>query len=173
MQRRIICNGSGIAVNPVNSAPLGPTDQRSKIGTFNIAPTWTRLIGSNAVFTFGGFVRKDQYNYYPSADPFADFSPGLQAQTITQDRKLTNAGVRTDISYVKGIHNIKAGITYEHTFLTESDTIATVDPGFASLLIISTRVVAPFRTPPVAPSTAGILCSQMKWVPARHSPPWI
>src|SRR5580700_1244377 len=128
------CNAAGVAVNPVDmTTPLGPTDQRSKIGTYNIAPTWTRLLGVNAVFTLGGFVRKDQYNYYPSADPFADFSPGLQAQTIAQDRKLTNAGVRTDISYVKGIHNIKAGITYQQTFLTENDTLATVDPGFSSL----------------------------------------
>jgi hypothetical protein len=128
------CNAAGVAVNPVDmTTPLGPTDQRSKIGTYNIAPTWTRLLGTNAVFTFGGFVRKDQYNYYPSADPFADFSPGLQAQTIGQDRKLTNVGVRSDISYVKGIHNIKAGATYQQTFLTENDTLATVDPGFAGL----------------------------------------
>jgi hypothetical protein len=127
------CNAAGVAVNPLNGALLGPTDQRSKIGTFNIAPTWTRLIGTTAVFTFGGFVRKDQFNFYPSADPFADFSPGLQSQTITQDRKLTNTGLRSDISYVKGIHNIKAGVTYEQTFLTENDTIATVDPGFSGL----------------------------------------
>jgi len=127
------CNAASVAVNPLNGAPLGPTDQRSKIGTFNIAPTWTRLIGTTAVFTFGGFVRRDQFNFYPSADPFADFSPGLQSQTITQDRKLTNTGLRSDISYVKGIHNIKAGITYEQTFLTENDTIATVDPGFSGL----------------------------------------
>ena len=32
------------------------------------------------------------------------------------------------ISYVKGIHNIKLGINYEHTFLTENDTIGLVDP---------------------------------------------
>jgi hypothetical protein len=127
------CNQAGVAINPVNGAPLGPTDQRSQIKTFNIAPTWTRLISSNAVFTFGGFVRKDQFNYYPSADPFADFSPSLLAQTITQDRKLTNAGLRSDISYVKGIHNIKAGITYQHWFLTENDTLATVDPTFSGL----------------------------------------
>jgi hypothetical protein len=127
------CNTAGIAVNPVNGAPLGPTDQRSQIKTFNIAPTWTRLISTNTVFTFGGFVRKDQFNFYPSADPFADFSPGLQAQTIGQDRKLTNAGARSDISYVKGIHNIKAGITFQHWFLTENDTLATVDPGFSGL----------------------------------------
>ena len=46
--------------------PLGPTDQRSQIRTFNIAPSWTRLLSTNAVFTLGGFVRHDQYNYYPS-----------------------------------------------------------------------------------------------------------
>ncbi|HZC65886.1 MAG TPA: TonB-dependent receptor, partial [Candidatus Dormibacteraeota bacterium] len=44
---------------------VGSTDQRSKIGTFNIAPTWNHLIGPNAVFTLGGFVRRDEYNYYP------------------------------------------------------------------------------------------------------------
>jgi hypothetical protein len=127
------CNTAGVAINPVNGAPLGPTDQRSQIKTFNIAPTWTRLISTNTVLTLGGFVRKDQFNFYPSADPFADFSPALQAQSIGQDRKLTNAGVRSDISYVKGIHNIKAGITFQHWFLTENDTLATVDPGFSAL----------------------------------------
>jgi hypothetical protein len=127
------CNPSGQAVNPENLSPLGPTDQRSKIGTFNIAPAWTHVLSTSSVLTLGAFVRKDQYNYYPSADPFADFSPDLQAQTITQDRKLTNAGLRGDISYVKGIHNIKAGFTYQHTFLTETDKLGTVDPGFLLL----------------------------------------
>ena len=127
------CDAAGVAVNPVNGAPLGLTDQRSQIKTYNVAPTWTHLISTKAVFTLGAFVRKDQFNFYPSADPFADFSPGLQAQTIGQDRKLTNAGVRSDISYVKGIHNIKAGITFQHWFLTENDTLATVDPGFSGL----------------------------------------
>jgi hypothetical protein len=127
------CNSSGQATNPLTSALLGPTDQRSKIGTFNIAPSWTHVLNSSAVLTFGAFVRKDQYNYYPSADPFADFSPDLQAQTITQDRRLTNAGLRADISYVKGVHNIKAGVTYQQTFLTENDKLGTVDPGFLAL----------------------------------------
>jgi hypothetical protein len=118
--------------NPLTGDPLGPTDQRSKIGTFNIAPTWTHLIGTTAVFTLGGFVRQDHYNYYPSADPFADFAPDLQGETVAQTRKLTNVGVRSDVSYVKGIHNVKAGITYEQTFLTESDGIGIVDPNLVS-----------------------------------------
>ena len=106
---------------------VGETDQRSKIGTFNIAPTWTRLISSNAVLTLGAFVRRDQYNYYPSNNPFADFGP-INSETISQDRKLTNAGIRSDISYVKGIHNVKAGVTYQHTFLTENDNFGIIDP---------------------------------------------
>jgi Carboxypeptidase regulatory-like domain len=125
------CDATGTTLlNPMTGQPLGPADQRSKIGTFNIAPTWTRLIGSTAVFTFGGFVRKDQYNYYPSGDPLNDLSPDLQAETAIQNRELTNAGLRTDGSYVKGIHNIKAGITAEHTFLTENDGFGIVDPTF-------------------------------------------
>ena len=32
-------------LNPITGNPLGPTDQRSQIKTFNIAPTWTHLIG--------------------------------------------------------------------------------------------------------------------------------
>ena len=105
-----------------NGLPVGPTDQRSKIRTFNIAPVWTRLINANSVFTLGGFVRQDQYNYYPSDNPFADFTPDLQSTTAGQNRRLTNAGARTSLSYVKGIHNIKIGATYEHTFLTERDS---------------------------------------------------
>ncbi len=116
--------------NPITGLPLGPADQRSQIKTFNIAPTWTRLIGTDTVFTFGGFVREDQYNYYPSGDPFNDFSPDLQAETFTQSRALKNIGLRADVSHVKGIHNIKAGALLEHWFLTESDNLGIVQPGF-------------------------------------------
>jgi Carboxypeptidase regulatory-like domain/TonB-dependent Receptor Plug Domain len=110
-----------------NGNNVGDTDQRSKIGSFNVAPTWTRLISSTAVFTLGAFVRRDQYNYYPSNSPFADFGP-INSETIAQDRSLTNAGVRSDISYVKGMHNVKAGVLYEHTFLRENDDLGIIDP---------------------------------------------
>jgi carboxypeptidase family protein/TonB-dependent receptor-like protein len=111
--------------------PVGVTDQRSKIGTFNIAPTWTHLINANAVFTLGAFVRKDQYNYYPSSNPFADLGPSnLQQETLAQSRTLMNAGLRSDISYVRGINNIKAGVTYAQTFLDEHDNFGIVDPTF-------------------------------------------
>jgi hypothetical protein len=111
-----------------NGNVVGPADQRSQIKTFNIAPSWTRLLNSNTVFTLGAFVRRDQFNYYPSGNPFADLAPDLQQETLSQDRTLTNAGIRSDISYVKGIHNIKAGVTYQHTFLDENNRFGIVDP---------------------------------------------
>jgi hypothetical protein len=108
---------------------VGSADQHSKIGTFNIAPSWTHLINSNTVLTLGAFVRRDTYNYYPSGNPFADLGPfSLQRETVAQDRTLTNAGIHSEISYVHGINNVKAGIVYEQTFLTEKDQIGIVDP---------------------------------------------
>jgi hypothetical protein len=106
---------------------VGQTDERSKISTFNIAPTWTRLISSSAILNVGAFVRRDQYNYYPSDNPFADLGP-INSETIAQNRKLINAGLHADLSYVKGIHNIKAGVLYEHTFLDENDNLGIIDP---------------------------------------------
>jgi hypothetical protein len=109
--------------------PLPETDQRSKIGTFNIAPTYTHLINDNSVWNLGAFIRKDQYNYYASKDPFADLgAPNLQQETIAQSRNLANLGLRTDVSYNKGIHNAKAGITYTQTLLNEGFGLGIVDP---------------------------------------------
>ncbi len=127
---------------------VGPNDQRSKIGTFNIAPSWTHLLSTNAVFTLGAFVRRDDYNYYPSRDPFADLGPpSLQRQSVGQNRTLTNAGLRSDLSYVKGINQIKAGITYEQTFLNENDTLGIVDPIFNAPCVTALPPVAPLLNP--------------------------
>ena len=127
------CNGAAYApgslqLNPITGAPLGPTDQRSQIRTYNAAPTWTRLVSPDSVLTFGAWVRHDEYNYYPSPDPFSDYGP-MQDETVSQLRFLTNAGVRVGWSYVKGIHNLDIGGTFEHTFLTENDDFGIVNPG--------------------------------------------
>ncbi len=109
--------------------PVPAMDQRTQIKTFNVAPTWTRLLSNTEVFTLGAFVRRDGYRYYPSDDPFADLGPlNLQRETIGQARTLTNAGVRSDFAYAHGVNNMKMGVTYQHTFLDESDTLGIVDP---------------------------------------------
>ncbi|MFZ0964904.1 MAG: TonB-dependent receptor [Terriglobia bacterium] len=121
----LVADNAGLGPNGV---PVGATDQRSQIKTIDVAPSWTRLINNNTVFTLGGWMRRDGYNYYPSGDPFADLQPDLQLQTIGQTRYLTNAGGRAELSYVKGINNIKLGAVFQHTFLTEDDSFGVVDP---------------------------------------------
>ena len=129
---------SGVIVNngglDPHGKPVGPADQRSQIRTFNIAPTWTRVMGSSAVLTLGAFARHDQFNFYPSRNPFADLS-AIQKESIAQDRRLTNVGVRSSISYVKGIHNFKGGITYEQTPVTEKFNLGIVDPTLVPSLV--------------------------------------
>jgi len=108
--------------------PVPAMDQRSQIKTFDIAPAWTRLLSPTKVLTLGANVRRDDFNYYPSNDPFADLGPvNLQRETVGQRRTLTNAGIRSDFSYAHGIHNMKIGVNYQHTFLNENDSLGIVD----------------------------------------------
>jgi hypothetical protein len=121
--------GVNLAGAPVN----GPADQRSQIGTLNIAPSYTRVINQYSVLNFGLYLRKDVYHYYPSGNPFADLGP-IQQESIAQDRSLANDGAHADISWVKGIHNVKVGAMYEQTLLRESDSLGIVDPGYLDSL---------------------------------------
>jgi hypothetical protein len=138
---------SGVT-DPLTGNQLGPTDQRALIRTFNIAPVWTRLISPTTLFTLGAYVRQDQFGYFPSGNVFADGTgtiPGGSSATLNQERKLTNAGLRSDVSYVKGIHNVKAGVTFEHTFLTENFNFGITNPAFNDPASPTfTPILAPF-----------------------------
>ena len=71
--------------------------QHQNIATFNVAPGYSRVIGSNTLFTANGFVRRDHLTYTPSADPFND-TPA----TVSQDRMLTNFGAKADVAMTLG-----------------------------------------------------------------------
>ncbi len=123
---------SGSSANPV-FVGVGNADQRSKIGTYNISPTYTRIINSHSVFNLGAFARRDGFDYYPSGNPLADLGPSnLQTSSISQYRTLTNTGAHADYSYVKGIQNLKIGAQYEQTFLREHDNLGVVDSTYNS-----------------------------------------
>jgi len=98
-------------------------DQRQKMVTFNVAPSWTHLFSTTTLLTANAFVRHDQVNYYPSADPLND-----QPETVAEERHLTNSGVRLDLSHVKGHHNLKVGFQYSHTGLLEDFHFGITDP---------------------------------------------
>jgi hypothetical protein len=141
-----VCNleDSGTGIGGASASPctlenggagvnVGDADQRSKIGTFNISPTYTRVISNDSVLNVGAFVRRDEYNYYPSGNPLADLgASNLQTSSISQYRTLTNAAVHTDFSYAKGVNNIKAGAQYGQTFLRENDGLGVVEATYDS-----------------------------------------
>lgn len=103
------------------------TDQRSKIETWLFAPTYTRILGTDAVLNIAPYLRRDSYRYLPSANLLNDFGP-IQQESVAQNRSLTNAGIHADLSYTRAHQNIKFGGMYQHTFLRENDTIVIVDP---------------------------------------------
>ncbi len=125
-------NVQNVISNGATPTPLignvGDADQRSQIGTFNIAPTYTRIVNDRTVFNFGPYVRRDAYNYYPSGNPLADRgASNEQTSSITQQRTLTNAGAHADVSYSKGPQSIKVGAMYSQTFLRENDQLGVVN----------------------------------------------
>jgi hypothetical protein len=102
-------------------------NQRQDITTFNLAPGYSRVIGSNVLLTANAFVRRDKLTYTPSLDPFAD-QPG----TVSQDRQLTNSGGKIDVTYTVANHNLKFGGTIGATKLTENFGFGITDPTFNS-----------------------------------------
>ena len=145
--------GGGSSSSPV-FGNVGNTDQRAKIGTYDIAPLYTHLIGSNAIFNFGAFVRRDGFNYYPSNNPLADLGP-IQSQTIVQNRSLLNAGLRSDYSIQYGRNSIKVGGLYQHTFLRERDPIAIINATFNSPCVDGNGIAIPGFTDPSQCAAAG------------------
>jgi len=83
----------------------------------------TRLISTTTLFTFGGscgrtglITTRVETCLRTARESF----PGGSSATLNQQRKLTNAGLRSDVSYVKGKHNLKAGATFSAYVLTEN-----------------------------------------------------
>src|SRR5581483_8101092 len=110
--------------NTYDQQALGQ-DQRQLVRSLNIAPGYVHIFSPSTVLTVNPYYRLDQIWYYPSANPFSDLTT-----TLSQQRRLTNAGIRADIAYTKGIHNAKVGVQTSHTFLTEAFQFGITDPDF-------------------------------------------
>ncbi|MGO8718375.1 MAG: carboxypeptidase regulatory-like domain-containing protein [Acidobacteriaceae bacterium] len=130
--------------NPYNPQGLSQ-DQRQENLTYNIGTFWTHLMGTNSLLSVAPFLRQDNIHYYPSADVFAD-TPA----TLEQSRRLQNAGITADYSYVKGIHNLKVGAVFQHTFLDEGFGFGITSPTYNAVCqqADGTPVVAPGITNP-------------------------
>ncbi len=110
--------------NQFDQQALGQ-DQRQLVHSINIAPGYVHIFSATTVLSVNPYYRLDNVKYFASPNPFSD-----QTMTFSQSRRLNNAGVKADLSYVKGRNNAKFGVQLSHTFLTESFKFGITDPNF-------------------------------------------
>ena len=127
-------------------------DQRQRVLTWSIAPGFQHTFNASTLLTINPYIRKDQFNYYPSRDLFDDL-PASQAQ----QRQLLNWGVKADIAATRGRHNIKAGVDLKQTRLLENFQFGVTNPTFDSPCIDANGASVPdtMLTNPVQCAGAG------------------
>jgi hypothetical protein len=113
-------------------------DQRQRSLTWSIAPGYQHTFSAHTLLTVNPYIRKDQFNYYPSRDPFDD-TPATQSQ----NRQLLNWGVRADVSTVAGRHNLKYGLDIKQTRLLENFGFGITDAGYNSPCIDASGASVP------------------------------
>lgn len=100
-------------------------DQRQRVLTWSFAPGYQHTFSAKTLLTVNPYIRKDQFNYYGSRDPFQD-----TPLTVNQARELLNYGVKADVASQLGRHSVKVGIDTKQTRLHEAFHFGITDPGF-------------------------------------------
>jgi len=116
----------------------GGQDQRQHMTSFDVALAFSRVLSPSLLITANTWVRQDRVNYFPSANLFSD-----QPATLSQFRRLTSTGMRSDVTYSHNRHSIKAGIQVQIWPLSEFFTTGLTDPGFNSPCVDSNGVPVP------------------------------
>lgn len=102
-------------------------DQRQTVESFNVAPSILHIFNSRVFDQTNLWIRQDKIRYSPSSNLFSD-TPA----TLGQARRLTSAGVRSELNYSHGRHTAIAGGEWKHTFLAEQFTTGLTDPTYNS-----------------------------------------
>jgi hypothetical protein len=105
-------------------------DQRQRVLTWSFAPGFQHTFNSHTLWTVNPYIRKDQFSYYPSRDPFAD-TPATQSSF----RQLLNWGVKSDLALSSGRHDIKVGIDLKQTRLRENFAFGITDATFNPICV--------------------------------------
>jgi hypothetical protein len=128
-------------------------DQHQRVMTWNFAPGFQRTITPHVLLTISPYVRKDNFHYYGSRDPFAD-SPSTQVQA----RALMNWGVKSDLAIATGRHDLKIGVDLKQTRLQENFSFGVTDPAFNPVCLDQSGNVAgpPSLTNPANCAKAGL-----------------
>jgi Carboxypeptidase regulatory-like domain len=99
-------------------------DQRQRVLTWSITPGYQHTFSSKTLLSINPYIRKDQFNYYPSRDAIDFDLPATQSQ----QRQLLNWGVRADVSTTQGRHTLKYGVDVKQTRLLENFQFGITDP---------------------------------------------
>jgi hypothetical protein len=91
-------------------------------------------------------------NYYPSGNPLND-----TPVTVLQQRQLLNYGFRADLSYSRGMHNIKTGFQYNRWRLAEHFGLGVTDPTFNPVCFSDSGLTTPVTDQPAITDPA--LCA--------------
>lgn len=113
-------------------------NQRQTVVSFNAAPQVLHTFNSHAFDQTNFWVRQDKIQYRPSQNLFSDTPAYLQ-----QAQQLTNAGLRSELTYFRGRHNAIAGLEFKHTFLAEQFATGLTDPTYNSPCLNSDGTPSP------------------------------
>jgi hypothetical protein len=102
-------------------------DQRQHMKSFNVGLAFSRVLRPALLLTANTWVRQDRVNYFPSVELFAD-----QPATLSQSRRLTSTGLRSDLTYSRGRQTVKGGVQVQITPLSEAFSTGLTDPAFNS-----------------------------------------
>ncbi len=105
-------------------------DQHQRVVTWNIAPGFQHTFNPHTLLTVNPYIRKDEFFYYGSRDPFAD-TPSTQNSA----RQLLNWGLKSDLSVSYGRHNVKVGIDLKQTRLLENFGFGITDETFNPICV--------------------------------------
>lgn len=113
-------------------------NQRQHMTSFNVGLGLSHVLSLRSLVTANTWVRQDRVNYYPSANLFSD-----QPATLSQSRRLTSTGFRSDITYARGRHTVKAGVQMQVTPLSEEFSTGLTNPGFNSPCVDANGIPVP------------------------------
>jgi Carboxypeptidase regulatory-like domain len=113
-------------------------DQRQHMTSFNVALAYSHVFSPSLLLTVNTWIRQDRVEYFPSANLFSD-----QPATLSQSRRLTSTGLRTDLTYSHGMHTVKGGVQIQVTPLSEAFSTGLTDPAFNSPCVDATGAPVP------------------------------
>jgi len=116
-------------------------DQRQHMTSFDVGLGFSRVLSPALLLMANTWVRQDRVSYFPSANSFSD-----QPATLSQSRRLTSTGLRTDLTYSRGRHTAKGGVQIQVTPLSETFSTGLTDPAFNSPCVDANGAAVPDRS---------------------------